>query len=379
MGGGTGRRILLVLAVALLAVGCQEELSTPQAGPSTSGEATGSATQPAAATLAPADPGALLPEGTYRTAEISRDQLVQAGVAAGFPRQDVVQFLDDVGAKEKAAFTLRLAHGGWTEYEAVDGAAAAVGWRGSYRVDDDDTVVAMSDCGEITYRYAVAGDDLSLEVVDHQCGGEGDRLAQTVIFQTAPFHRIADNQAASGSGAGATGSGSSFETTRFVLPFEVTLPAWLPSAPNAEESHFVTWDATDADRAVRVLAPVNVYAPGSSATSPVPSDYLAYLLSQAEHGGHFAGRLDTKIGGKPATILTATTDESLDGSIGCQEEGMAAGECFGLQPEMSLRLAVIDAGEQPVLIWLRSTAGVDATQAIADFDKMLATIQFASP
>ena len=135
-------------------------------------------------------------------------------------------------------------------------------------------------------------------------------------------------------------------------------------------------EATDADRAVRVLAPVNVYPPGGTGTSPPPQDYLAYLLSQTDHGAQFTDVTTTTVGGHPATILTATTKNSLDGSLGCQEEGMAAADCFGLQPDVVLRIAVVDAGDQTILIWLRNTVGVDEADQLEDFEQMLSTIRF---
>ena len=66
----------------------------------------------------------------------------------------------------------------------------------------------------------------------------------------------------------------------FNLPFDLTVPTWLDTTPSIEQPNFVTWEASDTDRAVRFLIPVNVYPPGRTATTPPPNDYVAYLLAK---------------------------------------------------------------------------------------------------
>ena len=133
------------------------------------------------------DPG--LPEGVYRTPELTRDQLVTTAIEAGFAEEDVNAFLDGDGLEQTAVLGLRLADGGWTQLYAYDGGAEDVGWRGTYEVVDDDTVVATDPCGAITYTYMLDGDQLTLDMVDDQCesGGVGELIAQTILYETAPF------------------------------------------------------------------------------------------------------------------------------------------------------------------------------------------------
>jgi hypothetical protein len=175
------------------------------------------------------------------------------------------------------------------------------------------------------------------------------------------------------------GNTSTYNSKAFNMPFDITVPAWLATEPDDEQPNFVTWKAADADRAVRFLIPVNVYPPGGTGTMPLPKDYLAYLLSQADHGAHFADTTETTVGGRPATIVTATVDNSLDGSLGCPAEGMAADDCFGLQPDLVLRLAVVDSGDGPLLVWLRNnnSATDNQTNEVESFETMLASIQFS--
>jgi hypothetical protein len=175
-------------------------------------------------------------------------------------------------------------------------------------------------------------------------------------------------------------AGPTYSTTAFVAPFDVAVPDWLPAEVTTDAAHFVTWESpVEGEPAVRFLVPVSVYRPGDTEPTPPPEDYVAYLLSQSEHGATFADTTETTVGGEPATLVTATVDESLDGSIGCPEEGIEAADCYGVQPDLALRIAVIDAGDTTVLAWLRHTGAPDteeAAQEFAAFEKMLATVSF---
>lgn len=180
--------------------------------------------------------------------------------------------------------------------------------------------------------------------------------------------------------AAPAGDGSTYATKTFARPFDIDVPAWLQAKPSDEQANFVTWtSASDSERRVRFLIPVNVYPPGGAGTIATPKDYLAYLLGQADHGAHFADMTETTVGGRPATIVTATVDGSLDGSLGCPDDGMTAGDCFGLQPDFVLRIAVVDAGDRTLLVWLRNTvsgAGDMATQ-VELFNQLLASVRFS--
>ena len=161
------------------------------------------------------------------------------------------------------------------------------------------------------------------------------------------------------------------------MPFEVTLPDWVAPEPAVAEPNFVTWESHHPDRGIRFLAPVNLYPPGSTTTTPLPDDYVTYLLSQTDHGATFSDVVETTIDGLPATVVTATTDQSIDGGLGCQADGLTAEDCFGLQPDLSLRLAVVEVGDQPLLIWVRDIRGVDAEYDT--FDTMLSSLRFGEP
>jgi hypothetical protein len=176
----------------------------------------------------------------------------------------------------------------------------------------------------------------------------------TVVSLAACGSSSSPTASASSATSAAAPAGPTYSTKYFTTPVDVAVPSWLEPAPTDDTAHFVTFDSSDGSRKVRILSPVVVYPPGSSTTTPIPKDYVSYLLGQAANGGHFVERVDTKVDGRPATVLTATTSHSLDGSLGCPDTGISAGDCFGLQPEVIARLAVITADQGPLLIWLRN-------------------------
>ena len=120
-----------------------------------------------------------------------------------------------------------------------------------------------------------------------------------------------------------------------------------------------------------------MYPPSSAVATSPPKDYLAFLLGQTDQGAHFTDETKTTVGGRPATVVTATSDKHLDGSIGCPEASMAAPDCFGLQPDLNLRIAVIDTGDTTLLVWLRNNVGVDEAMELESFDQMLSSISFS--
>jgi hypothetical protein len=106
---------------------------------------------------------------------------------------------------------------------------------------------------------------------------------------------------------------------------------------------------------------------------------VSYLLGQAHHGGQLSDRVDATVDGHSTTIVTARTAQPLDGSLGCPETGTNAADCFGLQPDLILRIAVITTGDGPLLIWLRTKADVnpDMTTETQHFGEFLAGVRFS--
>ena len=71
----------------------------------------------------------------------------------------------------------------------------------------------------------------------------------------------------------------------------------------------------------------------------------------------------------------------MDGVLGCQKPGLAAGDCFGLQPDLTLRIAVVDVSGKTLLIWERtaeSASDADKAANVQTFEDMLATVRFSN-
>jgi hypothetical protein len=177
-------------------------------------------------------------------------------------------------------------------------------------------------------------------------------------------------------GGGSAAAASPYATTAFSIPLSVVAPASLGSP--ADMPGILSWTspANDNDR-VRFLAPVELYPPGADTPQPVPVDLVSYVEGLADHGASIADVTTTTIGGTPATLLTATTQDSLDGSLGCPEAGADKAEgCFGLQPELLLRIAILDVAGKPLVAWARTDAAAPNQELLATFEDMLGTVAF---
>ena len=102
-----------------------------------------------------------LPEGTYSTPELTRDQLLAAGQEHGVARSVAAQALVLDGIHQTATFTLKLENGQWTEFYSYDGGAQGTGFRATYKVIDGNTAVTTEECcGESTFHYELDGDSI---------------------------------------------------------------------------------------------------------------------------------------------------------------------------------------------------------------------------
>jgi hypothetical protein len=166
------------------------------------------------------------------------------------------------------------------------------------------------------------------------------------------------------------------------VPLTVTVDASLKSPPNPDSRNLLSWDAArDSSGKVRFLVPVNLYRPGSSAPQAPPRDYLAYLQGFTRWGVKYSDVIKITVDGHPATLMSVTsTDDSgfFDGSLGCPTVGAVQGEgCFGFQPDLSMRIAVIPVGNSTLLAWARTSKDSPDTAAFfAMFGTMLKSVRF---
>jgi hypothetical protein len=163
-----------------------------------------------------------------------------------------------------------------------------------------------------------------------------------------------------------------FTSRTFAIPFTATVPGSFKPVPTEQTQTLVSWSAVTGDRYIRVLLPAVLYQPGSTTPQPPPKDYLAYLRGLTAAGASFTNETSTTVSGHPATLITGTASDALDGTLGCPQAQTPIEVCFGLQPELTLRIAVIPVGTRTLLAWART--GQDDPEAkkyFAEFEAML--------
>jgi hypothetical protein len=186
------RRILVIrlavaaAAIALILVGLQWSV-TQLFGPVSGSPA---ATPPTATAT-----DSLLPEGTYRTPELTREQLIATGVKAGFTRKQAEQALARDRINQTATFTLTLERGQWTQTFNYDGIREGLGFLATYKVIDHSTVVVTEPEGDETvFEYALEGDAIRIRFknVDPQqmCQGDTKCPMGFIVWESAPFSRV---------------------------------------------------------------------------------------------------------------------------------------------------------------------------------------------
>jgi hypothetical protein len=209
------------------------------------------------------------------------------------------------------------------------------------------------------------------------CGG-GDSTSGPANTATAT-HTSASSTAASSSPS-STAPPSTYASKAFAVPLTVTVGSWLASPPNPDSRNLLSWDATNRSTdKVRFLVPVDLYRPHTSVPASVPPDYLAYLRGLTKYGATFSDVVKTTVDGHPATMMSVTTDasEGIDGAIGCPATDSDQAEgCFGVEPDLILRIAVIPVGKTTLLAWERTAKDSPDQAYIASFEKMLQSVRF---
>jgi hypothetical protein len=162
---------------------------------SDSGPTESTASASVAATQAVAAPSdSLLPEGTYQTPELTRDQLLASGKKAGLTQAQAEQTLARERINQTATFTLKLERGQWTQSFNYDGVREGIGFLATYKTIDHSTVVVTEPEGdEIVFEYALEGDAIriSFRNTDPQqlCKGDAKCAMGFIVWESAPFSR----------------------------------------------------------------------------------------------------------------------------------------------------------------------------------------------
>jgi hypothetical protein len=201
------------------------------------------------------------------------------------------------------------------------------------------------------------------------CGGGGETSAPTTASTPPP----------------SSAASQAYSSKTFVVPLTVTVDAALKSPPNPDSPNLLSWDAAASeDNKVRFLVPVNLYRLGSSYREAPPKNYLKYLQGQTKDNVEFSNVTKITVDGHPATLMTATStiDAShpqgfFDGSLGCPRPDAEQSEgCFGIQPDVLLRIAVIDVGGTTLLAWARTSKDNPDKAFFAMFERMLTSVRF---
>jgi len=182
-------------------------------------------------------------------------------------------------------------------------------------------------------------------------------------------------------------SSTTYTTQQFVVPFTVSVdPTVLQTSPAVDSEHLVYFDAVEGERKMRFLLPAATYPPGTSTPVDPSADFLAYLRDQAANGITLTDEKTTTVGGHPATLVSTSSDGSrpegfYDASLGCvsrDEPRDSEDGCFGLQPDLPLRLAVIDVDGTTLLAWARpdEDAATSEDEFRQHFEEMLGTLEF---
>jgi hypothetical protein len=185
--------------------------------------------------------------------------------------------------------------------------------------------------------------------------------------------------------ASSSEAAEAYSTSQFAVPLTVSVGTELDGpSPAADTAHLLVWDGTADGTKVRFLLPAVTYPPGTAQPMAPPEDFLAYLHEQEQHGLELTDATPWTVGGRPATVLTAASRDApegfYNGSLGCVAAGTSrddADACFGVQPDLELRLAVVDLGDTTLLAWARTNAGdPDAAAFYAEFEHMLDSVRF---
>jgi len=152
------------------------------------------ATLPAAtstgATPATAVPAAGSPEGTWTTQPFGHDAIAGTLDAAGLG-EHTEQFFTIDETPDDLVIKLRLEAGAWTAYRSAGtDSTVSLHDRGTYATEGDTLLYRPFSGGLNTYRWSVAGDQLSLTFVsttEPSYAGLPNEVFQRAFYTTVPF------------------------------------------------------------------------------------------------------------------------------------------------------------------------------------------------
>jgi hypothetical protein len=145
------------------------------------------------ATLTSPRMAATIPDGVYWTRPLTRSQIVETLMNAGFSRSQAQRwfFSKTLAFHHWIREGLVVQDGFWFQTAKADTGKQEAGWSGNYRALGGERIRATAYGCTITYGYTFEGRELTLHVLSERGSapdcGHGDTVAQTAIFDPAPF------------------------------------------------------------------------------------------------------------------------------------------------------------------------------------------------
>ena len=167
-------------------------------------------------------------------------------------------------------------------------------------------------------RRSVASTQLALACALTAFVGSCSGGATAVTSPSAAAQATVSSETVSTSGTEASTSAvvERFSTSKFQVPLDVDTPSWLRGPPTIDGATYLTWASPDESPAVRFLVPTTLIQPHATEVTAAPDDYLEYLHGLVPAGVILEDEENITIGGLPATIVTVTSSNDLEGALG---------------------------------------------------------------
>jgi len=131
------------------------------------------------------------PEGTYRTAALTREQLIKAGITAGMTPAQAENTVRGI-ASFPVTYGITFDKGHFAQSETAGG-HTGLGSKGTYTADAHTLSTYEPCCGDSAFDYTLSGDALTLKFKDitaQSCGQDGGCLGGLLVFESSPFVRV---------------------------------------------------------------------------------------------------------------------------------------------------------------------------------------------
>ncbi len=182
--------VACTLAAFTLAAGCGStdgDSTDDETAPPASSSPTASEPTPST----PSQPDEVTPiDGTWTSPTLAPADFRRVLAAHGLGAH-ADTFLSELG--EEVDLTLEVGGGFWTLSSSIDGGATAVADRGNVEVDGKQVTVLPSSGGENTFRWKVAGDELTLDLIsttEPPYAGIPAETYQRGLYTATPFGRM---------------------------------------------------------------------------------------------------------------------------------------------------------------------------------------------